>query len=261
MKQYLRTITALLYYNQAKEAEGPNNEKEDLTVETRRMFEKSSSRQDRRNELPSLPGRVDPLSRTGVLCFFLSLICAVLLGRSNNLRSVDSSCPGPPRTVRFPRKRDQTEKWPYGIRVERKGVPLVTVQLLVRNGADAEAKRKPGGGSDRVNADEGNENKIGEQIAEEIEFPRARLFVRWLAEFFRRYYDQSDKFDLRWRSVRCTLNPSLQKRVGTAEVATLDELTAAMSQPVSCGLRGAATVTASTRPRTPASIEAMSPRM
>jgi len=144
--------------------------------------------------------------------------------------------PGTPRTISIPAVKETKLKNGLTVAVvEKKGVPIVTVQLLVKNGANAEDKKKAGLAN--LTADmltKGTKTRSATQIAEEIEFLGGSIFssAGWLNSGAGMSVT-SDKFDQGMAILGdVTLNPSFaQDELDLAKSQTLDDLTYNLTQP------------------------------
>ena len=144
--------------------------------------------------------------------------------------------PGAPRSITIPAVKEIKLKNGLTIAVvERKGVPFVTVQLLVRNGANAEDKKKAGLANLTASMlTKGTTTKSATQIAEEIEFLGGSIFsfAGWLNSSVGMSIT-SDKFDAAMAILAdVSLNPNFTKdELDLAKSQTLDELTYNLTQP------------------------------
>jgi zinc protease len=144
--------------------------------------------------------------------------------------------PGPPRSVVIPSVKETKLKNGLTVAViEKKGVPLVTVQLLVKNGAGVEDKSKAGLAN--LTADlltKGTKTRSATQIAEEIEFLGGSIFssAGWQNSTVGLSIT-SDKFDKAMEMLSdVALNPSFaEDELKLAKSQTLDELTYNLTQP------------------------------
>ncbi|MDQ3798924.1 MAG: insulinase family protein, partial [Acidobacteriota bacterium] len=106
------------------------------------------------------------------LLFFLCL-CVFAVSFSINVFAQETPpAPCQPRPVQIPAVQER--KLPNGLTVavvERRGVPLVTVQLLVRSGAQSEGMTKAGLANMTAELlTKGTSRRTATQIAEEMEF-------------------------------------------------------------------------------------------
>lgn len=144
--------------------------------------------------------------------------------------------PGAPRAVAIPSVKEVKLKNGLTVAVvERKSVPFVTVQLLVKNGADSEDKKKAGLANLTASMlTKGTKTKSATQIAEEIEFLGGSIFsfAGWLNSSVGMSIT-SDKFDAAMAIMAdVSLNPGFTKdELDLAKSQTLDELTYNLTQP------------------------------
>ena len=144
--------------------------------------------------------------------------------------------PGAPRSVVIPAVKETKLKNGLTVAViEKKSVPFVTVQLLVKNGANAEAGKKAGLANLTASLlTKGTKTKSADQVAEEIEFLGGSIFsfAGWLNSSVGMSIT-SDKFDKAMDIMAdVSLNPSFtQDELDLARSQTLDELTYNLSQP------------------------------
>ncbi len=144
--------------------------------------------------------------------------------------------PGAPRAVSIPSVKEVKLKNGLTVAVvERKSVPFVTVQLLVKNGADSEDKKKAGLANLTASMlTKGTKTKSATQIAEEIEFLGGSIFsfAGWLNSSVGMSIT-SDKFDAAMAIMAdVSLNPGFTKgELDLAKSQTLDELTYNLTQP------------------------------
>lgn len=144
--------------------------------------------------------------------------------------------PGAPRSVVIPSVKETKLKNGMTVAViEKKGVPLVTVQLLVKNGAAVEDKRKAGLAN--LTADlltKGTKTKTATQIAEEIEFLGGSIFsfAGWQNSSVGLSIT-SDKFEQAMAIMAdVVLNPSFaDDELALLKSQSLDELTYNLTQP------------------------------
>lgn len=143
--------------------------------------------------------------------------------------------PSAPRPVQIPKVNEF--KLPNGLRVavvERKNVPLVSVQLLVRSGANREGEKA---GLANMTADlllKGTKTRTATQIAEEIEFLGGDITAGagWNGSTVA-VNVTSDKIDRAMTVMADTvLNPTFaQSEIDLLKTQTLDELNVSLKQP------------------------------
>ncbi|MGQ0542826.1 MAG: M16 family metallopeptidase, partial [Blastocatellia bacterium] len=144
--------------------------------------------------------------------------------------------PGPAKSVNIPAVKETKLKNGLTIAVvERKSVPFVTVQLLVKNGADVEGKEKAGLANLTASMlTKGTKTRSATQIAEEIEFLGGSIFsgAGWLNSSVGMSIT-SDKFDQAMSIMAdVSLNPTFTKEeLDLAKSQTLDGLTYNLTQP------------------------------
>ena len=115
-----------------------------------------------------------PVSLSPSLLVFLALFLFASVG---NL-SAQEPKPGPARTAQIPAVKETKLKNGLTVAVvEKRNVPLVTVQLLVRSGANAEGMEKAGlADITAAMLTKGTKTRTAEQIAEQIEFLGGSIF-------------------------------------------------------------------------------------
>jgi zinc protease len=143
--------------------------------------------------------------------------------------------PSAPRPVQIPKVNEFT--LPNGLRVavvERKNVPLVSVNLLVKSGANSEGEKA---GLANMTADlllKGTKTRNATQIAEEIEFLGGDINsgASWNASNVS-VNVTSDKIDQAMTVMADTiLNPTFsQSEIDLLKTQTVDELNVALKQP------------------------------
>ena len=169
---------------------------------------------------------------TNSLAFFAFLIFAIVGVSAQET----APTPGPPRSVAIPAVKEIRLKNGLTVAVvERKSVPFVTVQLLVKNGAASEGRKKAGlANLAALMLTKGTRTKSAIQIAEDIEFLGGSIFsfARWLNSSVGMSIT-SDKFDAAMAIMAdVSLNPAFAKdELDLAKSQTLDELTYNLTQP------------------------------
>lgn len=144
--------------------------------------------------------------------------------------------PGAARSVVIPSVKETKLKNGLTVAVvEKKGVPLVTVQLLVKNGASVEDVKKAGlANLTATLLTKGTKTKSATQIAEEIEFLGGAIFssAGWQNSSVGMSIT-SDKFEQAMDILAdVVLNPAFaQDELQLAKSQTLDELTYNLTQP------------------------------
>ncbi len=168
--------------------------------------------------------------RISLLSVFVVASCVLAAAQS----AIPS--PGAPRSVVIPSVKEMKLKNGLTVAViEKKGVPIVTVQLLVKNGASVEDKSKAGLAN--LTADlltKGTKTKSATQIAEEIEFLGGSIFsfAGWQNSSVGLSIT-SDKFDQAMSIMAdVALNPSFaEDELKLLKSQTLDELTYNLAEP------------------------------
>ncbi len=173
--------------------------------------------------------------------------------------------PGTPRSAVIPSVRETKLKNGLTVAViEKKSVPIVTVQLLVRNGAAAEDKAKAGlADLTATLLTKGTKTRSATQIAEEIEFLGGSIFsfAGWQNSSVGMSIT-SDKFDRAMEIMASVaLEPAFaEDELKLAKAQTVDELTYNLTQPGFLATYVASRFSFGEHPAggTPASIEALS---
>jgi zinc protease len=190
---------------------------------------------------------------------FVAHICSLTIAAQET-----PPAPGTPRSVTVPPV--QQEKLANGLTVavvERKTVPLVTIQLLVKSGADSEPDDKAGLAN--LTADmltKGTSTKSATQIAEAIEFLGGSINTGagWNGSFLSLTVT-SDKVEQAVAILSdLILNPKFdQKELDLLKTQALDELTYNLKQPSFIGGYAASKFSYAEHPAggTPASIGAV----
>jgi len=125
--------------------------------------------------------------RTSALAGFGLVLCALCLSPSAVVRAQTPQAtpppPAQPRSVRFPKPVEKT--LPNGLRViviDRPGTPLVTAQLVIKNGGEVDPPELAGLGNMLADlVTKGTEKRSATQIAEEVEALGGTLYssARW----------------------------------------------------------------------------------
>lgn len=144
--------------------------------------------------------------------------------------------PGPARSVNIPAVKETKLKNGLTVAViEKKGVPVVSVQLLVKAGASSEGMEKAGLAN--LTADmltKGTKTRTAEQIAEQMEFLGSSINsgASWNSSNVGMSVT-SDKLDAAMAIFAdVVLNPSFkQEELDLLKSQTLDELKASLQQP------------------------------
>lgn len=176
--------------------------------------------------------------RRTVTCLstFIALSLCLCASVVNTSAQESIPAPGPPRSVTIPAVKEIKLKNGLTVAVvERKSVPFVTVQLLVKNGAASEGRKKAGLANLTASMlTKGTQTKSATQIAEDIEFLGGSIFsfARWLNSSVGMSVT-SDKFDAAMAIMAdVSLNPVFAKdELDLAKSQTLDELTYNLTQP------------------------------
>lgn len=206
-------------------------------------------------------------SRVQNLGVRLSLLAVSVIGSGalTGSAQITMPTPGAPRSVVIPAVKETKLKNGLTVAViEKKGVPIVTVQLLVKNGASVEGRQKAGLAD--LTADlltKGTKTRSANQVAEEIEFLGGSIFsfANWLSSSVG-MGTTSDKFDHAMTIMAdVALNPAFaEEEIDLARSQALDELTADLSQPGFLAEYAASTYSFDEHPTggTPASLESIS---
>ena len=173
--------------------------------------------------------------------------------------------PGPTRTVNIPAIKEAKLKNGLTIAVvEKRGVPIVTSQLLVRGGASSEDQKKAGlADMTAAMLTKGTKTRTAVQIAEEMEFLGASINsgAGWNSSSVT-ISVTSDKLDNAMAIMAdVVLNPAFkQEELDLLKSQTLDELKYNLTQPGFLASYAASRYTFGEHPAggTPSSIEALS---
>lgn len=200
---------------------------------------------------------------TALLFSLISLCLCVSVVKIHAQETVPA--PGAERSVAVPSVKEVKLKNGLTVAViEKKGIPLVTVELLVKNGASVEDPKKAGLAN--LTADlltKGTKTRSATQIAEDMEFLGASIFssAGWQSSTLG-VSVTSDKFDKAMDIFAdVALNPSFaEDELKLAKSQALDELTYNLTQPGFLGNYVAAKFSFGEHPAggTPNSIEAIS---
>lgn len=166
----------------------------------------------------------------------VALFLSLCFGISAAICKAQEPTPGAPRSVVIPSVKETKLKNGLTVAViEKKGVPIVTVQMLVRNGAAVEDKKKAGLAN--LTADlltKGTKTRSATQIAEEIEFLGGSIFsfAGWQNSSVGLSIT-SDKFERAMDIMAdVVLHPSFAAdELTLLKQQTLDELTYNLTQP------------------------------
>jgi zinc protease len=144
--------------------------------------------------------------------------------------------PGPARSVAIPPVKEVSLKNGLTVAViEKRSVPIVTVQLLVRSGAASEGIKKAGLAN--ITADmltKGTKTRTAEQIAEEMEFLGASINsgAGWNSSSVTMSVTSDKLAQAMAIMADVVLNPSFkQEELDLLKSQTLDELKANLAQP------------------------------
>lgn len=168
---------------------------------------------------------------------FLSAFCILHLAFCIGAQAQETQpAPSAPKSVSIPAVQEKT--LPNGLRVavvERKTVPLVTVQLLVRSGAEMEAMDKAGLANITASLlTKGTKTRTATQIAEEMEFLGGSINAGagWNSSAVT-VGAMSDKLDAAMAIMAdVVLNPSFkQDEIDLLKSQMLDNLTFSLKQP------------------------------
>jgi len=186
-------------------------------------------------EMASTSRKIRVRMAASMIAFLLFAIC--LVGFKTELHAQDTvPAPGPVRTVIVPGVRETKLKSGLTVAViEKKGVPLVTAQLLIKNGASAEAKNKAGlANLTATLLTKGTKTRTATQIAEEIEFLGGAIFstASWQNSSLS-ISITSDKFDRAMEVMAdVALNPAFtEEEQRRARSQGMDKLTNNLPQP------------------------------
>jgi zinc protease len=175
------------------------------------------------------------ISKVKVSIFSLLGIFCLLSGMNSFAQEMPPEPSAPPKVV-IPAVRERT--LPNGLKVavvERKNVPLVTVSLLVKSGANAEDAKSAGLANMTASLlTKGTKTRSATEIAQEIEFLGANLDsgADWNASNVR-VNVMSDKLDRAMAIMAdVILNPTFaQSEIDLYKQQTLDELKVNLRQP------------------------------
>ncbi len=177
-------------------------------------------------------GSMTEMFRLTAIVFAFALCASAFAVRS----TAQIPAPGAPRSVVIPGVKETKLKNGLTVAViEKKSVPIITVQLLVKNGASAEDKQKAGLANLTAGLlTKGTKSKSAIQIAEEIEFLGGSIFsfAGWLNSSVGMSVT-SDKFDQAMAIMAdVSLNPAFSDdELKLAKSQTLDDLTYNLTQP------------------------------
>ena len=167
-----------------------------------------------------------------ILFFFLSLgVSAVHICAQDVVPA-----PGPTRPITIPAVKESKLKNGLTVAViEKRSVPIVTVQLLVKSGASSEGLKKAGLANTAASMlTKGTKTRTAEQIAEEMEFLGASIGsgAGWNSSSVTMSVT-SDKLDQAMAILAdVVLNPSFkQEELDLLKSQTLDELKSNLTQP------------------------------
>ncbi len=205
------------------------------------------------------------LGPTDNLYRVLVVLCLSLFVSAGQICAQETApAPGPPRPINIPAVKETALKNGLTVAVvEKKGTPLVTVELLVKHGANSEANKKAGLAN--LTADlltKGTKTRTANQIAEEVEFLGGSIFsaAGWQSSTLG-VSVTSDKFDKAMNIIAdVALNPVFsESELKLARSQALDELTYNLTQPGFLGSYVASRFSFGEHPAggTPASIDAI----
>src|SRR4030095_16351186 len=169
--------------------------------------------------------------------FWIFLVSLCLGVSAVEIRAQDMiPAPGPAKSVTIPAVKEAKLKNGLTVAVvEKRSVPIVTVQLLVKSGASSEGIEKAGLAN--LTADmltKGTKTRTAEQIAEEMEFLGAAINsgAGWNSSSVSMTIT-SDKLDqVMTIMTDVILNPSFkQEELDLMKSQTLDELKSSLTQP------------------------------
>ena len=170
--------------------------------------------------------------RTKNLFVFLCVLCASVV---NLFAQETPPAPSAPKSATVPAVKEK--KLPNGLTVavvERKGVPLVTIQLLVKNGADSEANKAGLADFTASMLTKGTKTKTATQIAEAIEFLGGSINsgAGWNSSFVSVTVTSDKVAQAMAILADVVLNPKFdQKELDLLKSQTLDGLTYNLKQP------------------------------
>lgn len=174
--------------------------------------------------------------RNARLRIIFFLVFAVFTASLTAFAQSTMPTPGAPRSAAIPGVKETMLKNGLTVAViEKKSVPMVTVQLLVRNGANSEDAKKAGLANLTAGLlTKGTKTKSATQIAEEIEFLGGSIFsfAGWQNSSVGMSVT-SDKFDQAMAIMAdVSLNPAFaEDELKLAKQQTLDDLTYNLTQP------------------------------
>lgn len=166
---------------------------------------------------------------------FLALVMCLGLAATLSAQFAEPK-PGPPRSATVPAIKESKLNTGLTVAViERKNVPTISVQLLVKNGANVEQRSKAGlAGLTASLLTKGTKARSATQIAEEIEFLGASIysFGGW-QNSSAGVSAMTDKFDAAMAIFAdSVLDPAFsEEELKLAKSQTLDELTYNLTQP------------------------------
>ena len=171
--------------------------------------------------------------RTKNLFVFLCVLCASVV---NLLAQETPPAPSAPKSATVPAVKEK--KLPNGLTVavvERKGVPLVTIQLLVKCGASCEDESKAGLADITASMlTKGTKTRTATQIAEQIEFLGGSISsgAGWNSSFVSVTVTSDKVAQAMAILADVVLNPKFdQKELDLLKFQTLDGLTYNLKQP------------------------------
>ena len=183
-------------------------------------------------KLPSLRRRGGGVSPTGWFSLFVMLgLCATTVSAQDIIPT-----PGPAKSVTIPAVKEAKLKNGLTVAVvEKRTVPIVTVQLLVRSGASSEGLKRAGLANTTASMlTKGTKTRTAVQIAEEMEFLGASINsgAGWNSSSVTMSVT-SDKLEQAMAIMAdVVLNPSFkQEELDLLKSQTLDELKANLTQP------------------------------
>ncbi len=176
------------------------------------------------------------IKHSNLIKFYLCLCVSVMIFFSSSIAQENPPAPSAPRSVNIPGVNEKS--LPNGLKVvvvERENVPLVTVSLLVKSGANAEDNSLAGLADMTVSLLlKGTKTRTATQIAEEMDFLGGNInsSASWNASNVT-VNSTSDKLEPALAIMSdVVLNPTFAlKEIELYKTQTLDELNVQLKQP------------------------------
>ena len=172
------------------------------------------------------------LTSAGTKLSLFAAVCGLMAASA----AAQEPKPGPPRPVAIPAVKEIKLKSGLTVAVvEKKSVPLVSVQMLVKNGASAEKAKQAGLANLTVSLlTKGTKTRSATQIAEEIEFLGGNIgsYATWQATSIG-FSVPTDKLDPAMTIFAdVLLDPTFpEAELTLARTQALDDLTFSLTQP------------------------------